>query len=100
MIKILKKEYYKKKMIEGGYLFKSYYKKYVKSRKDYNLKIVSVNRFFGKMRKELDIDYPLGTHSMRKTWGLNIIQIRKRYRISYENVKSFIIKTNFNLYWN
>ena len=48
---------------EEGFLFKSLNRKYVKELIDKPISTVN------KARKDLNISYPIGTHSLRKTWG-------------------------------
>lgn len=69
------KVYYKKKGIDAnGYLFKSfatkyYGRKYIIKQKDNILTVQTINRWFKEVMKILNIQYRLGTHSLRKTWG-------------------------------
>ena len=77
MVKLLKKEYRSKGIHAKGYLFKSYYRKYIKNQIDAPLSTVSINKFLKVAKKELDITYPVGTHSMRKTWGYLVYKREK-----------------------
>jgi len=77
MIRLLKKEYRSKGIRAKGYLFKSYHRKYIKNQIDAHLSPVSVNKFLKEAKKELDITYPIGTHSMRKTWGYLVYKREK-----------------------
>lgn len=67
---VMLKNYYENKGIEArGYLFKSMCRKYIKNGIDKPITIQSVNRYFKEVQKNLKLDYELGSHSLRKTWG-------------------------------
>lgn len=65
------KEYYEELgySSENGFLFKSLNRKYVKELYDKPLSNVGISKYFNKAKKDLNISYPIGTHSLRKTWG-------------------------------
>ena len=54
---------------EKGFLFKSLNRKYVKELYDKPISNVGISKYFNKAKKDLNISYPIGTHSLRKTWG-------------------------------
>ncbi|WP_294713238.1 tyrosine-type recombinase/integrase [uncultured Fusobacterium sp.] len=54
---------------EEGFLFKSLNRKYVKELIDKPISTVGISKYLNKARKDLNISYPIGTHSLRKTWG-------------------------------
>ncbi|WP_462425323.1 tyrosine-type recombinase/integrase [Fusobacterium varium] len=54
---------------EEGFLFKSLNRKYVKELIDKSISTVGISKYLNKVRKDLNIGYPIGTHSLRKTWG-------------------------------
>ncbi|WP_373076867.1 tyrosine-type recombinase/integrase [Fusobacterium varium] len=54
---------------EKGFLFKSLNRKYVKELYDKPLSNVGISKYLNKAKKDLNISYPIGTHSLRKTWG-------------------------------
>ncbi|MCB8563853.1 tyrosine-type recombinase/integrase [Fusobacterium ulcerans] len=54
---------------EEGFLFKSLNRKYVKESIDKSISTVGISKYLNKARKDLNISYPIGTHSLRKTWG-------------------------------
>lgn len=55
-----------------GYLFKSLNRYYTKNKEDHHISTTSVNRYLKEARDYLNINYPIGTHSLRKTWGYNV----------------------------
>lgn len=60
--------------INKGYLFKSlspYQKKY---KLDIPYKTNGVSKEFKKIEEFLNISYPIGSHSLRKTWGKNVYE--------------------------
>lgn len=66
------KRYYKKKGIEKydkGYLFKSQNRKYILEKLDFPLTNSSFNRYLKSIKEMLGIEYNIGSHSLRKTWG-------------------------------
>lgn len=64
------KRFYMKNGIEiKGYLFKSMYKNFIISRIDRPPLIQSINKKFKELSSNLGIEYNIGTHSLRKTWG-------------------------------
>lgn len=66
------KNYYKEKGIkqyDKGYLFKSQNRKYLLEEIDFPLTNYSFNRYLKKLGKDLGIEYNIGSHSLRKTWG-------------------------------
>lgn len=54
---------------EEGFLFKSLNRKYVKESIDKSISTVGISKYLNKARKDLNISYPIETHSLRKTWG-------------------------------
>ncbi|MDO4689822.1 MAG: tyrosine-type recombinase/integrase [Fusobacterium sp.] len=73
-IKSLKKYYQDLGYDSKGYLFKSlspYQKKY---KLDMPFTINGVSKEFKKIEDYLNISYPLGSHSLRKTWGKNVYE--------------------------
>lgn len=58
--------------IKTGYLFKSLNRSYIKNKEDHYISTTSVNRYLREARDYLNINYPIGTHSLRKTWGYNV----------------------------
>jgi len=54
---------------EEGFLFKSLNRKYVKELIDKPISTVGISKYLNKAREDLNISYPIGTHSLRKTWG-------------------------------
>lgn len=84
MVKILEKEYTLQEIIPNGYLFKSYYRKFTKNRIDRHLSIVSVNKSLNTAKNNLNIPYPIGTHSMRKTWAYMVYNGEKEIGIVME----------------
>lgn len=73
----LKKNYIKKGIVPTGYLFKSCNRSYLKSKLDKSISVVSINRYLKIAQKNLNIDYPIGTHSFRKTWGYTVYKKTK-----------------------
>ena len=74
------KKYYKKRKIkeyDKGYIFKSLARKYLKSETDIPMRIQSFNRILSEAQKELKLEYNIGSHSLRKTWG-NIVYHKYR----------------------
>lgn len=65
----LKKEYSSRGFSNNGYLFKSQNRSYIKKGLDKPLSVMSINRYLNIARNSLNISYPIGTHSLRKTWG-------------------------------
>ena len=55
-----------------GYLFKSLSPYQKKLRLDEPFTINGVSKEFKKIEEYLNIPYPLGSHSLRKTWGKNV----------------------------
>ena len=55
-----------------GYLFKSLSPYQKKLRLDVPFTINGVSKEFKKIEEYLNIPYPLGSHSLRKTWGKNV----------------------------
>ena len=55
-----------------GYLFKSLSPYQKKLRLDKPFTINGVSKEFKKIEEYLNIPYPLGSHSLRKTWGKNV----------------------------
>ncbi|MEJ6466194.1 tyrosine-type recombinase/integrase [Fusobacterium ulcerans] len=68
----LKKNYIKKGILPKGYLFKSFNRSYLKLKLDRPISLVSINRYLKIAQKKLNINYPIGTHSFRKTWGYTV----------------------------
>ena len=54
---------------EKGYIFKSLDRKYRKGLKDIPISTAGVNKHLQYAKEYLDIQYPIGSHSFRKTWG-------------------------------
>lgn len=54
---------------ERGFLFKSLNRKYVKELFDKPISTVSISKYLNQAKADLNISYPIGTHSLRKTWG-------------------------------
>lgn len=54
---------------EKGFLFKSLNRKYVKELFDKPISTVSISKYLNQAKADLNIAYPIGTHSLRKTWG-------------------------------
>ena len=54
---------------ERGFLFKSLNRKYVKELFDKPISTVSISKYLNQAKADLNIAYPIGTHSLRKTWG-------------------------------
>lgn len=68
----LLKEYYNEKGIDinkSEYLFINKNRSNLLHKNYRQISIQSVNRYFKKISKSLDIQYNIGTHSLRKTWG-------------------------------
>jgi integrase len=72
-----------------GYLFKSLNRLYVKNLIDQPITTSGISKIFNEMRDMLAINYPIGTHSLRKTWGymvykgtLNIALIMRAFNHS------------------
>lgn len=55
-----------------GYLFKSLSKHYVKQKIDSPISVNGISQEFHKLRDMLCIEYPIGSHSLRKTWGYHV----------------------------
>lgn len=72
-IRQLKKIYLDKGIVPTGYIFKSQNREYIKKGIDKPLDTSSISKYFVKARIDLKIPYPIGTHSLRKTWGYNVI---------------------------
>lgn len=68
-IKVLKKYYLSKGISPTGYLFKSMKFSYVQKGEDHFLSIRSFNRYLKEVEKDLQLNYSIGSHSLRKTWG-------------------------------
>ena len=60
--------------IKEGYLFKSLSPYQKKFKLDNPFTINGVSREFKKIESFLNIPYPLGSHSLRKTWGKNVYE--------------------------
>lgn len=68
------KKYYKKVgyvKYNEGFLFKSQHHKF-KGKIDKPMDRSSAGRWLREARDMLNIQYPIGTHSFRKTWGYNV----------------------------
>lgn len=65
------KKYYKSLGYDSneGYIFKSMNREYVKELIDKPISTSGVNKHLHYAKEYLDIQYPIGSHSMRKTWG-------------------------------
>ena len=70
LAKFYKKEGYPKH--NKGYLFKSQFPKYKCTFEDIPITPYSVGRYLREAKDLLRIEYPIGTHSFRKTWGYNV----------------------------
>ena len=57
-----------------GYILKSLSPYYLKSKTDAPYVTNGVAKHFKKIREALSINYPLGSHSLRKTWGRMVYQ--------------------------
>lgn len=69
------KRFYKKEGYKNhskGYLFKSQQHQIRCDYKDVAITPYSVGRYLREARDLLGIEYPIGTHSFRKTWGYNV----------------------------
>ena len=55
-----------------GYFFKSLSHYNVKHKIDMSITINGMSREFLKLRDMLSIQYPIGSHSLRKTWGYHV----------------------------
>lgn len=60
--------------IKKGYLFKSLSPYQKKNKLDMPYTINGVSKEFKKIENYLNIPYPLGSHSLRKTWGKNVYE--------------------------
>lgn len=76
-IRQLKKIYLDKGIAPTGYIFKSQNREYIKKGIDMYINSASVNRYLTQARIDLKIPYPIGTHSLRKTWGYNVYKKTK-----------------------
>lgn len=56
----------------SGYFFKSLSHYNVKHKLDMPITVNGVSREFLKLRDMLSIEYPIGSHSLRKTWGYHV----------------------------
>lgn len=64
--------FYKSKGIKNynsGYIFKPLSYKFLKHQPNEHISYGGVAKYFSMMRKELNISYPIGTHSLRKTFA-------------------------------
>lgn len=77
----LKKFYISVGISPTGYIFKSFNRSYLKKGLDKPLSTVSINRYLGVAKRELNISYPIGTHSLRKTWGYFVYKRTKNLAI-------------------
>lgn len=59
---------------DGGYLFKSQNRAYVKRLEDKAVTDRAVNKMLREMEDYFNIPYPLGTHSLRKKFGRDVYQ--------------------------
>lgn len=57
---------------DSGYIFKSLYRKYVKEKEDHYITKSGVNDYLAYLKDLLNIDYPIASHSLRKTWGYHV----------------------------
>lgn len=57
---------------DSGYIFKSLYRKYVKEKEDHYISKSGVNDYLAYLKDLLNIDYPIASHSLRKTWGYTV----------------------------
>ncbi|CAL7891372.1 tyrosine-type recombinase/integrase [Fusobacterium necrophorum] len=80
-IQNLKIFYEQKKISPKGYLFKSLHPFYCKNKIDKHISLSSVDRYYRIARKELSIPYPIGTHSLRKTWGNRVYKKTKNIAV-------------------
>lgn len=75
-------EFYEKKGVERkGYIFKSLHPSYVKKKIDRPITLGAVDRYYRKACMDLQISYPIGTHSLRKTWGNRVYKKTKNIAI-------------------
>lgn len=73
-------KYYKKEGYPNynkGFLFKSQQPQLKVSFEDSHIKECSVYRNLNELKDLLNISYPIGTHSLRKTWGYNAYKKNK-----------------------
>lgn len=71
----LLKDFYKSENIKSyntGYLFKSKYNSNYYNNIDKAVTYEGVLYYLKKIKRDLDIKYPIGTHSFRKTWGRTV----------------------------
>lgn len=57
---------------DKGYIFKSVSRFHVCHKLDKPITIVGVSKEFNRIRDMLGIEYPIASHSLRKTWGYNV----------------------------
>ena len=72
-VKLLK-QYYQSQNIEPVYLFQSTSRR-TKNQEPKPITIQTINKRFQEVAESLRLDYPIGTHTMRKTWGFNAFYI-------------------------
>lgn len=73
------KDFYKEKgySVEEGYIFKSLSSHNILHHIDSPITTNGVSRQFVKLREVLNISYPIGTQSLRKTWGYYVYRETK-----------------------
>ncbi|BBA53255.1 putative recombinase (plasmid) [Fusobacterium varium] len=55
-----------------GYIFKSLSRYNIKYKIDSPVSVNGISQEFHKLRDMLNIEYPIGSHSLRKTWGYHV----------------------------
>ena len=71
---LLKNYYIKKGIIPEKFLFKSMNREFLKKGIYKNISYSGIKKYFIIIKKELHIGYPIGTHSLRKTFGKRIYE--------------------------
>ena len=77
------KRYYKKLGYDSskGYLFKSSNRENIKNLVDTPITKSGINKNLKMMEDYLNFDYPIGSHSLRKTWGMRAYEKYKKIGI-------------------
>ncbi|MDR3258688.1 MAG: tyrosine-type recombinase/integrase [Fusobacteriaceae bacterium] len=68
-IKLLEEHYKNLGYQKDGYLFKRMNKESIKKHVDLPFSLDAASKQFAKIKNACDIQYAIGTHSLRKTWG-------------------------------
>jgi integrase len=71
---ILKKYYMKKGIPAEEFLFKSLNREFIKKRIFKKISYSGIKKYFTLLKNELKLEYPIGTHSLRKTFGKRIYE--------------------------